>query len=204
MVAACDVPMAARKLSFAWLSRDFVALNPPCAARSVLHVRRTASGATGMRVRARASMHDCGGVVSVCGSGGRGPPAGLAARARSRLAVCVVCFEWMRSSVYLPGLSFSVPRAQAMGAPSSSNNFSALMCSDCPVQRISPMYSSLINPVVSLQPRWVLLLPVHPFASLVFLVNLLECLLYMKISFLFRVIVPYKDSTCIFSLVTYQ
>ncbi|EYB87149.1 hypothetical protein Aduo_008279 [Ancylostoma duodenale] len=58
----------------------------------------------------------------------------------------------MRSSVYLPGLSFSVPRAQAMGAPSSSNNFSALMCSDCPVQRISPMYSSLINPVVSLQP----------------------------------------------------
>ncbi|KIH58982.1 RhoGAP domain protein [Ancylostoma duodenale] len=93
----------------------------------------------------------------------------VATDARASLAVCVVCFEWMRSSVYLPGLSFSVPRAQAMGAPSSSNNFSALMCSDCPVQRISPMYSSLINPVVSLQPRWVLLLfPfTHPFASLV-------------------------------------
>lgn len=70
-------------------------------------------------------------------------------------------------SVYLPALSFSVSRGSlSVGGVSSTsssavsaNNSSSsnLVCAaDCPLQRISPMYSSLINPVVSLQPRWVL------------------------------------------------
>ncbi|KAK6019019.1 SH3 domain protein, partial [Ostertagia ostertagi] len=46
------------------------------------------------------------------------------------------------------------------GVPSTStstisvptNHSSTTSSSECPVQRISPMYSSMINPVVSLQP----------------------------------------------------
>ncbi|VDL74567.1 unnamed protein product [Nippostrongylus brasiliensis] len=62
-----------------------------------------------------------------------------------------------------PVISMSASRAGAGGgssftSSSTQNNSSAVAsfahggCGDCAVQRISPMYSSLINPVVSLQP----------------------------------------------------
>ncbi|KAK6018949.1 SH3 domain protein, partial [Ostertagia ostertagi] len=131
---------------------------PPSQSASVLSTRTPGTAAASSSSRAAAHCESSDSLNSLISGGSDSPKASASSKVsvESRGKV---------STSYAPAynpLACETRRSSSrpVGVPSTStstisvpNNSSTTSSSECPVQRISPMYSSMINPVVSLQPR---------------------------------------------------